>query len=251
MNEQQENKPLISLQNVTKTYGEKTVVDDLSLDISEGEFVTILGESGCGKSTLLKIINGLITPESGSVSVNGQKIATPAPAESKLVKLRRDIGYAVQGSVLFPHLDVAQNIGFVLTLDKKSKPEIAEAVERARKIAGVEKELLTRLPGQLSGGQAQRVGIARSIAARPKLLLMDEPFGAVDEITRRSLQDELSRIVKQEALTCLFVTHDTAEALKLGSKVLILKTGKIEQYDTPEKITQQPATPYVNTLVNR
>ncbi|WP_222842274.1 ABC transporter ATP-binding protein [Boudabousia marimammalium] len=241
---------MISLDSVKKSYGDKTIIESLSLKVSRGEFLTILGESGSGKSTLLKMINGLVTPDSGTIMVDGTKVATPAPSESDLVKLRRTVGYAVQGSVLFPHLSVAQNIGYVPKISGASKGEIKEAVHRAIKIAGLDEDLLDRMPAQLSGGQAQRVGIARSIAGRPRILLMDEPFGAVDEITRRALQDEIVEIVGQEGLTCLFVTHDTAEALKLGSKVLVLKNGAIEQYDTPDEVANHGATDYVRTLVN-
>ncbi|WP_253280470.1 ATP-binding cassette domain-containing protein [Arcanobacterium phocae] len=241
---------MIDFDNVKKSYGDKTIIESLSLSVEKGEFLTILGESGSGKSTLLKMINGLVTPDSGTITVAGTKVATPAPSTHELVKLRRSIGYAVQGSVLFPHLNVAQNIGYVPKISGASKEEIKAAVERAIKIAGLDPELLDRMPAQLSGGQAQRVGIARSIAGCPQILLMDEPFGAVDEITRRSLQDEIVDIVEREGLTCLFVTHDTSEALKLGSKVLVLKDGAIEQYDTPDQVANHGATEYVRRLIN-
>ncbi|USR78797.1 ATP-binding cassette domain-containing protein [Arcanobacterium pinnipediorum] len=241
---------MISFDDVKKSYGDKTIIESLSLSVKKGEFLTILGESGSGKSTLLKMVNGLVAPDSGTIMVDGTKVATPAPATNELVKLRRSIGYAVQGSVLFPHLSVAQNIGYVPKISGASKEEIKADIERAIKIAGLDPELLDRMPAQLSGGQAQRVGIARSIAGRPRILLMDEPFGAVDEITRRSLQDEIVDIVAQEELTCLFVTHDTAEALKLGSKVLVLKDGAIEQYDTPDEVANHGTTEYVRTLIN-
>ncbi|SDU80406.1 ATP-binding cassette domain-containing protein [Arcanobacterium phocae] len=244
------NEIIISFDDVKKSYGDKTIIESLSLTVKRGEFLTILGESGSGKSTLLKMINGLVTPDSGTIMVAGTKVATPAPDTTELVKLRRRIGYAVQGSILFPHLSVAQNIGYVPKISGASKEEIKADIERASKIAGLDAELLDRMPDQLSGGQAQRVGIARSIAGRPELLLMDEPFGAVDEITRRALQDEIVDIVQREGLTCLFVTHDTTEALKLGSKVLVLKDGDIEQYDTPDQIANHGATEYVRTLIN-
>ena len=240
----------VEVRGLTKSYDEKSVLDGIDLTVRAGEFVTILGESGGGKSTLLKSINGLITPDSGSVRVFGQPVAGPTPPEDDLVALRRSIGYAVQGSVLFPHLTVAQNVGFVPSLAGASREQVDEAVQRALRVVGLPEDLQGRMPSELSGGQAQRVGIARAIAGRPRLLLMDEPFGAVDGITRRGLQAELARIASEQQLTIMFVTHDIAEALQLGDRVLILSARGIEQFDTPDAVRCNPATDYVKQLVN-
>lgn len=169
-----------------------------------------------------------------------------------MIELRRNIGYAIQGSVLFPHMTVEQNISYVPNLlNKKDKKRTREALGKWMEIVGLEEELKERYPAELSGGQQQRVGIARALAASPDILLMDEPFGAVDEITRGQLQNELQRIYAQTHITILFVTHDISEALKLGTKVLVMDQGKIQQYDVPEQILRSPATEFVKQLVER
>lgn len=238
-------KAAVEFQNISKIYGDQKVIDSLNLSIAEGEFVTFIGSSGCGKTTLLKMINGLITQSSGDVLVHGENIK-----DADMIRLRRNIGYAIQGSVLFPHLTVEQNIAYVPNLlNKREKRKTRQAVRKWMEIVGLEEELLPRYPFELSGGQQQRVGIARALAASPDILLMDEPFGAVDEITRKQLQDELKKIHEKTKITILFVTHDIAEALKLGTKVLVMDRGIIQQYDTPEHIRQQPATEFVRRLV--
>ena len=209
--------------------------------------MSIVGSSGCGKTTTLKMVNGLIEPTSGSVFINNEDIKT-----KNLIELRRGIGYAIQGSVLFPHLNVEQNISYVPNLlNKKDKTKTRDAVAKWMQIVGLDEDIMHRYPNELSGGQQQRVGIARALAASPSLLLMDEPFGAVDEITREQLQKEMKRIHKETKITILFVTHDINEALKLGTKVLVMNQGKIEQYDTPKNILNHPASDYVNQLVYR
>lgn len=238
-------KAAVEFQNISKIYGDQKVIDSLNLSIAEGEFVTFIGSSGCGKTTLLKMINGLIAQSSGDVLVHGENIK-----DADMIRLRRNIGYAIQGSVLFPHLTVEQNIAYVPNLlNKREKRKTRQAVRKWMEIVGLEEELLPRYPFELSGGQQQRVGIARALAASPDILLMDEPFGAVDEITRKQLQDELKKIHEKTKITILFVTHDIAEALKLGTKVLVMDRGIIQQYDTPEHIQQQPATEFVRRLV--
>lgn len=237
----------VEFRNIKKAYGENVVIEDLNLKIEQGEFVSIVGSSGCGKTTTLKMVNGLIEPTSGSVLVNNEDIKT-----KNLIELRRGIGYAIQGSVLFPHLNVEQNISYVPNLlNKKDKTKTRDAVAKWMKIVGLDEDIMHRYPNELSGGQQQRVGIARALAASPSLLLMDEPFGAVDEITREQLQKEMKRIHKETKITILFVTHDINEALKLGTKVLVMNQGKIEQYDTPKNILNHPASDYVNQLVYR
>ena len=237
----------IEFKHIHKAYGEKIIISDLSLTIEQGEFVTFIGSSGCGKTTLLKMVNGLTTPTSGNVLVNGEDIR-----EKNLIELRRNIGYAIQGSVLFPHMTVEQNIAYVPNLlNKKDTKRTKDAVAKWMQIVGLDEELKNHYPAELSGGQAQRVGIARSLAASPNILLMDEPFGAVDEITRDQLQEEIKRIHNETNITILFVTHDISEALKLGTKVLVMNAGEIQQYVTPHEIFHKPATDFVRQLVNR
>lgn len=236
---------VIEYKNISMAYSDKVIIENFSLAIEKGEFISIIGSSGCGKTTLLKMVNGLLTPTSGSVYVHGKDIH-----KEDLIFVRRNIGYAIQGGVLFPHLNVEQNIAFVPNLlNKKNKEKTKHAVDKWMKIVHLDDELRNRYPDELSGGQQQRVGIARALAASPDILLMDEPFSAVDEITRSSLQDEIKRIHKETNITILFVTHDIQEALKLGSKVLVMDQGKVQQYDTPDKIMNEPANAFVAHLV--
>ena len=237
----------IEFRNICKSYGDKAVLDGFNLSVEKGEFVTIIGSSGCGKTTALKLVNGLLTPDSGEILINGDDIAG-----MDQVQLRRNIGYAIQGSVLFPHMSVEQNIAYVPNLlNRRDKKRTREAVDKWMRIVGLDGELKRRYPDELSGGQQQRVGIARALAASPELLLMDEPFGAVDEITRAQLQTELKRIWQQTGITVLFVTHDISEALRLGTKVLVMDAGRIEQYAPPEELLRAPATDFVRRLVER
>lgn len=237
----------IEFKHVKKVYGEKVIIDDFNLKITPGEFLTVVGSSGCGKTTILKMINGLIIPDEGQVLVHDQ--CTQAV---DLIELRRGIGYAIQGSVLFPHMTVAQNIAYVPNLlNKNDKKRTYEALSKWMKIVGLDEELIHRYPSELSGGQQQRVGIARALAASPDILLMDEPFGAVDEITRSTLQDEILRIHHQENITIIFVTHDINEALKLGSRVMVMDKGKVVQLASPREILEHPKTEFVRRLVQR
>ena len=237
----------IEFRHIRMDYGERTVIRDLTLSIEKGEFVTIIGSSGCGKTTLLKMVNALVTPVSGEVFVDGKNIR-----DSDLITLRRNIGYAIQGNVLFPHMTVEKNVAFVPNLlNRRDKERARRAVKKWIGIVGLEESMLSRYPGQLSGGQQQRVGIARALAASPDILLMDEPFGAVDEITRASLQDEILRIHKETGITILFVTHDINEALKLGTKVLVMNLGKAIQYAPPEELRFRPVDTFVKELLSR
>lgn len=237
----------IEFKNVKKAYGENVVLEGFCLSVTEGEFVTIIGSSGCGKTTVLKMVNGLVEPTSGDVLIDGENIRG-----KDMTKLRRNIGYAIQGSILFPHMTVGQNIAYVPSLlHRKHKEKIKAAVAEWMEIVGLDGEMRKRYPSELSGGQQQRAGIARALAASPKILLMDEPFGAVDEITRGQLQNELRQIYEKTGITILFVTHDISEALKLGTKVLAMDGGTIQQYAEPDEFLHNPATPFVRQLVGK
>ncbi len=238
---------MIEFRHVKKSYGDKVVLKDLSLSVEKGDFVTIVGSSGCGKTTALKMVNGLLTPDSGDILIHGENIR-----DKNQTQLRRNIGYAIQGSVLFPHMTVEQNIAYVPNLlNKKDKQKTKAAVEKWMGIVGLDPEMKHRYPAELSGGQQQRVGIARALAASPEILLMDEPFGAVDEITRGQLQTELHRIYRQTGITVLFVTHDIGEALKLATKVLVMDKGEIQQYADPKELLAHPATDFVRKLTEQ
>ena len=237
----------IEFKDINKIYGDHTVLKEFNLIVERGEFITIIGSSGCGKTTVLKMINGLIEPNGGTILVNGENIR-----EKNMIQLRRNIGYAIQGSMLFPHMTVEQNIAYVPNLlNKRDKKRTKEAVRKWMQIVGLDEGMRDRYPSELSGGQQQRVGIARSLAASPDILLMDEPFGAVDEITRRQLQSELRQIYNKTGITILFVTHDISEALKLGTKVLVMDKGKIQQYAPPKELLHAPATEFVRKLVEK
>ncbi|WP_068268777.1 ATP-binding cassette domain-containing protein [Caviibacter abscessus] len=236
----------IEYKNVCMSYGDKKIIDNFNLEIEKGEFVTIIGASGCGKTTILKMVNKLIVPTSGNIIACGE-----CTNSMDIIELRRKIGYAIQGSVLFPHMTVEKNIAYVPNLINKDKKKTEQAIKKWLKIVGLDESLRKSYPNELSGGQQQRVGIARSLAGEPEILLMDEPFGAVDEITRSTLQDEIIRIHKETGITILFVTHDINEALRLGTKVLVMNAGKIEQYASPDEIKNNPATDYVKALLFR
>jgi osmoprotectant transport system ATP-binding protein len=237
----------IEYRHVTKAYGEKVVLSDFNLSVRRGEFLTIVGSSGCGKTTALKMVNRLIEPTSGDVLVNGTNVRDTDP-----IALRRNIGYAIQGSVLFPHMTVEENVSYVPNLlNKGDQRRTEQAVSKWMGIVGLPDDLLERYPAELSGGQQQRVGIARALAASPDILLMDEPFGAVDEITRGQLQVEIARIHRECGITVLFVTHDIGEALRLGTRVLVMDAGAIQQYATPAEILARPVNDFVARLVAR
>lgn len=237
----------IEFRHIRKVYGNTVIIPDLNLKIERGEFVTLIGSSGCGKTTALKMINGLHEATKGDILVNGENIR-----DKDMIELRRSIGYVIQGNVLFPNMTIEENISYVpRLLNKKDKEKIEGAVNKWMKIVGLEPSMKERYPSELSGGQQQRVGIARALAASPDILLMDEPFGAVDAITRRQLQNELMKIHRETGITILFVTHDIEEALKLGTKMLVMECGEIQQYGTPAEILRKPATDFVKELVNQ
>jgi osmoprotectant transport system ATP-binding protein len=238
----------IELENLTKRYpgNPQPSVDSVTMEIKAGETVILVGPSGCGKSTTLKMINRLIEPSGGRIRIGGEDVTHMDP-----VKLRRKIGYAIQSSGLFPHMTVAQNIALVPGMIGWSKTRIAGRVEEMLDLVGLDPgEFHGRYPRQLSGGQQQRVGVARALAADPPVLLMDEPFGAVDPITRDHLQDELIRLQRELHKTIVFVTHDFDEAIKLGDRIAVLRErSHIAQFDTPEAILTNPADDFVSGFV--
>ena len=238
---------IIRFEAVSKSYGGQPVLKNFSLDVLPGELLTIIGRSGCGKTTVLKLVNGLLAPDTGRVLVQGQDVARADP-----VALRRRIGYAIQSVGLFPHMTVEKNIAYVPAISGlegwKGKQRGEKAAALLKQV-GLDPALAGRYPRALSGGQRQRVGIARALAAGPEILLMDEPFGAVDEITRGQLQEEILRIHRESGITILFVTHDIAEALKLGTCTLVMDGGTVQQCDRPEELLRHPATDFVRELV--
>lgn len=238
---------IIEIRNCTAVYGKNEVLNQVSLTVRKGEFIIIIGPSGCGKTTLLKMINGLVVPTKGEVLVKGERLT-----ECNLAFMRRSIGYAVQGAKLFPHMTVENNICYVPGLERKmSKEEKKALAEKMLEMVELSANLAVRFPRQLSGGQKQRVGIARAMASNPDILLMDEPFGAVDEITRRALQEELLSLQKRTGITVVFITHDIGEAFKLGSRILIMKEGGIWQEGTKEDLLKNPKDTFVRQLIDR
>lgn len=236
---------MICFEKVSKGYGGAEILKTMSLTVGRGEFLSVIGSSGCGKTTFLKLINGLLQPDSGIIYVDGKDIA-----KEDQIKLRRNIGYAIQGVGLFPHMNVWKNIAYVPSLlNGKNTEKTKAAVRKWMDVVGLDHALEQRYPSELSGGQKQRVGIARALAASPEILLMDEPFGAVDEITRKMLQDELGRIHREQGVTVVFVTHDIREALRLGDRVLVMDGGEAVQCAPPEELKNAPATDFVQQLV--
>lgn len=220
-------------------------LNDVSVNIEEGEFVTILGSSGCGKTTIIKMINRLYEPDSGDIHLFGKNIRDENPVE-----LRRKIGYVIQQVGLFPHMTVADNIATIPKILKWDKQRIKEETDRMLTLVQLDPdEFRSRYPAQLSGGQQQRVGLARALIANPRIMLLDEPFGAIDAINREILQNELKSIHEKSKCTYLFVTHDIREALKLGTKVIIMNEGRILQYAAPDEIVKDPADDFVANLL--
>jgi osmoprotectant transport system ATP-binding protein len=236
----------IVVENLTKQFPRepRPAVDHVSFVVEEGAFVVLLGPSGCGKTTLLKMINRLYEPDAGRIFVNGAD-ARAMPA----TRLRRQIGYAIQQTGLFPHMRIEQNIAVVPQLLGWDKPRIDARIDELLDLVGLPRDYRARYPRQLSGGEQQRVGVARALAANPAIVLMDEPFGAIDAITRARLQDELAAIQRKLRKTIMFVTHDVEEALRLADKIIIMRTGAIVQYDTPLNIITQPRDEFVQQLV--
>ena len=237
---------MIEMKNISKKVGNKTILDDISLKIDEGSFVVFIGPSGCGKTTTLKLINKLIEPTSGEIYIDGKPISKEDP-----IKLRRNIGYVIQSIGLFPHLTIRENIELIPKLKKeKSEEEIEAKTLELMKMVGLDpKEFLDKYPSELSGGQQQRIGLVRAIATDAKIILMDEPFSALDPITRTQLQEWLYSLQEELKKTIIFVTHDMDEALKLADKICIMKDGKLQQYDTVENLLRNPANEFVKNFI--
>lgn len=237
----------IEFVDVTKSYpgARQDAVDHVSFSVREGVICMLLGTSGSGKTTLLRMVNRLIDPTTGNILIDG--VST---TEQDAILLRRSIGYVIQQVGLFPHLTIEDNVRVVPSILGKSNAETSERVDELLTLVGLEpREYRRRYPRQLSGGQQQRVGIARALAANPEVLLMDEPFGALDAITRERMQDELLRIQREMQRTILFVTHDVEEAFKLGDQIVILSEGKLVQEGTPVELLASPANDFVSRLV--
>lgn len=234
----------IKFENVSKSYNGKSIIDNFNLEIPKGEFLTIIGASGSGKTTLMKMINGLVLPDSGKVFVNGEDISN-----IDLIELRRGIGYAIQGNVLFPHLNVFDNISYVPKLKGIKNSELDSIVDEMLKLVNLPDDVKKKFPSELSGGQKQRVGIARALASNPNIILMDEPFGALDAITRNQIQKELKEIYNKIKCTIVFITHDISEAIKLGTRVMVIEDGKIQQLSEPAYLVNNPETEYVKELI--
>ena len=232
---------LIKFENVSKGYenGIK-IIDDLNFTIHSEEFITLIGKSGCGKTTMLKLINGLIKPDSGKLFIKGKEIS-----QWDIIELRRSIGYVIQQIGLFPHMSIEDNIGYVLNIKKVSKQERAKQAKELIELVGLSSEYLKKYPRELSGGQNQRVGVARALAANPDIILMDEPFGAVDDITRRVLQEEMLKLNERVKKTVVFVTHDIDEAFRLGSRIVLFDNGKIVQQGNRKEMIFNPRNKFV------
>lgn len=237
---------MIALSRVSKSFdgGRSFAVHDVSLQIADGETLVLLGSSGCGKTTTLKMINRLIEPTDGTIKVDGQNVLQCDPIE-----LRRSMGYVFQGIGLFPHMTVEENVAVVLRLLGWSAEKKQRRVTELLEMIGLDPlEYGPRLPEQLSGGQQQRVGVARALAADPDYLLMDEPFGALDALTRDTLQEELLSLKSRLGKSIVFVTHDIFEALALGDRVAVMHGGRLQQMGTPDEVVGNPQTPFVRDL---
>ncbi|WAA12907.1 betaine/proline/choline family ABC transporter ATP-binding protein [Fervidibacillus halotolerans] len=238
---------MLKFDHVSKIYKKgKRAVDDLTFEIEQGEFIVLIGPSGCGKTTTMKMINRLIEPTEGNIYLNGENILDIDP-----VKLRRKIGYVIQQIGLFPHMTIEQNISLVPRLLKWPEEKRRERAKSLLTLVDMTPDFLDRFPFELSGGQQQRIGVLRALAADQPLILMDEPFGALDPITRDSLQSEFKKLQQKLGKTIVFVTHDMDEALKLADRIAIMKEGRLIQFDTPDEILRNPANTFVEEFIGK
>lgn len=238
---------MIKFDNIVKKYQRQAVIHNFSLEIEEGQLVVFIGPSGCGKTTLLKMVNRLIEPTSGKIYINGKDISKIDPIE-----LRRNIGYVIQSTGLFPHMTIRENLELIPKLKGEDADAIEEKTERLLNLVGLDPvQYLDRYPKELSGGQQQRVGVARAFSTDSDIILMDEPFSALDPVTRSSLQEELFNMQKELNKTIIFVTHDMDEAYKIADRICLLKDGEILQYDTPENILKNPASEFVENFLGK
>lgn len=238
---------MIRLEGITKRFGAvgKPSVDDVTIEMPEGTTTALIGPSGCGKTTTMRMINRMVEPSAGRIFIEGQDVTGLDP-----VTLRRRIGYVIQQIGLFPHMTVAENIGTVPHLLGWSRAKIEKRIDELLELVGLEPERFrSMMPHRLSGGQRQRVGVARALAADPPVMLMDEPFGAIDPIARERLQDEFKEILKRVRKTIVMVTHDLDEAMKMGDRVAIMRDGRLIQYATPDEILAAPADAFVEAFV--
>ena len=238
---------MLSIKNLSKVYaGGKKAVDNMNIDIESGDFVAFIGTSGSGKTTALRMINRMIEATEGDITIDGKSIRQMNPVE-----LRRSIGYVIQQIGLMPHMTVKDNIVLVPKLLKWSQSKKDEKAKELIKLADLPEEYLDRYPSELSGGQQQRIGVVRALAAEQNIILMDEPFGALDPITRDTLQDLVKKLQKQLGKTFIFVTHDMDEAIKLADKICIMTNGKVVQYDSPDNILRNPANDFVRDFIGQ
>ena len=236
---------MIEFRDVSQQYeADKPIIRNLSLTVDRGEFVVLIGSSGCGKTTLLKMMNGLIQPDSGEIRIKGKELKEWDP-----ITLKRNIGYVIQQVGLFPHLTIEKNIAYALELQKASETLKKQRARELIQLVGLEENYLAKYPNELSGGQKQRVGIARALAADPEIILMDEPLGAVDQINRAVLQDEIIRIYQTLNKTIVFVTHDIEEAIKLGTKIVVMNQGEIMEVGTRDEIVFHNKSRYVEDFI--
>lgn len=236
---------MIELQQIVKEYAGVRAVDNVSFQVAHGELLILLGGSGSGKTTTLKMINRLIDPSAGRILLEGVDVRESPPYE-----LRRRIGYVFQRIGLFPHLNIAENMGITLSLLGQNTAQIKARVKELLELVDLEPSVLQRRPAELSGGQQQRVAVARALAAAPRVMLLDEPFGALDPLTRDRLQRSLLEIKQRLSLTAIFVTHDMVEALILGDRVAVMQNGRIVQIGTPKELLLHPANEYVDQLMS-